>query len=140
MSPEPGARGPIAVGALAGLARAASLRGWMIEIAGEESSFHWLGTFALLLLPGAAVGGLLGWAAHLRLVGDLAGRRQRWLMASPVLLAAALLDPGIFRLLITNGFAAAPSESSSSASRAATPCQVAGPEGARPLPVCWLRS
>ena len=31
------------------------------------------------------------------------GFRQRWLMASPFVLAAALLDPRIFQLLITNG-------------------------------------
>jgi hypothetical protein len=98
-----GARGPIAVGALCGLAWATSLRGWMIQIAGEESTFGWMGTFLLILLPGAVLGALLGWAAYLQLTGTLSGRRQRWLMASPLLLAAALLDPRIFGLLITNG-------------------------------------
>jgi hypothetical protein len=103
MKLEAGSRALIAIGALGGLAWAASLRGWMIQIAGPESSFHWQGTFVLILLPGTALGGLLGWAAHLQLTGKLSGRLQRWLMASPLLLAAALLDPRIFQLLITNG-------------------------------------
>jgi hypothetical protein len=94
---------PIAVGAVCGLAWAASMRGWMIQIAGDESTFRWYGTFLLILLPGAALGALLGWAGHLQQTGKLGRRRQLWLMASPVLLAAALLDPRIFELLITNG-------------------------------------
>jgi hypothetical protein len=93
----------IAVGALCGLAWAASLRGWMIQIAGAQATFHWFGTFVLILVPGATLGGLLGWAASLQLDGNLRGNRQRWLMASPLLLASALFDPRIFGLLITNG-------------------------------------
>ena len=98
-----GIRVPIAVGAVCGLAWSASLRGWMIQIAGDESSFNWLGTFGLILLPGAVLGALLGWAADLQLNGNLSHSRQRWLMASPLVLAAALFDPRIFHLLITNG-------------------------------------
>ena len=94
---------PIAVGAVCGLAWSASLRGWMIQIAGDESSFEWLGTFGLILLPGAVLGALLGWASDLQLNGNLSYARQRWLMASPLVLAAALFDPRIFQLLITNG-------------------------------------
>lgn len=96
-------RVPIAVGAVCGLAWSASLRGWMIQIAGDESSFNWLGTFGLILLPGAVLGALLGWAADLQLNGNLSYARQRWLMAAPLVLAAALFDPRIFHLLITNG-------------------------------------
>jgi MFS family permease len=94
---------PIAVGAVCGLAWAASMRGWMIQIAGDESTFRWYGTFLLILLPGAGLGALLGWARHLQQTRRLSGRRRRWLIASPLLLAAALLDPRIFNLLITNG-------------------------------------
>lgn len=90
---------PIAVGAVCGLAWAASLRGWMIQIAEDESTFRWYANFLLTLLPGA----VLGWAAHLQMTGNLGGRKQRWLMASPLLLAAALIDPRNFELLITNG-------------------------------------
>jgi hypothetical protein len=95
--------GMIAVGGACGLAWAASLRGWMVQIAGKDSSFSWLGTFALILLPGAVVGALLGWAEYLRRTQRLWGRRQRWLVASPLLLAGALLDPEIFHALITTG-------------------------------------
>ena len=97
------ATGVIAVGSVCGLAWAASLRGWMVQVAGQDSSFTWVGTFALILLPGAVVGALLGWAEHLRRTGGLAGTRQRWLVASPVLLAVALFDPAIFRALLATG-------------------------------------
>lgn len=98
----PGA-GAVAVGAICGLAWAASLRGWMAQIAGGDSSFSWLGTFVLLLVPGVVVGALLGWAQHLRNVGALRGRRQGWLVFSPVLFAAALVNPATFHALITTG-------------------------------------
>lgn len=75
----------------------------MVQIVGQDSSFTWVGTFALVLLPGAVLGGLLGWTEHLRRTGGLAGTRQQWLVASPVLLAAGLCDPAIFRLLLTTG-------------------------------------
>ena len=57
---------PVLVGAVCGLAWAASLRAFMAEFAGPESTFDWFGTFEGVLLPGAVVGALLGWAAHLR--------------------------------------------------------------------------
>ena len=71
------------------------------------------GTFGLILLPGAVLGALLGWAADLQLNGNLSSARQRWLMASSLVLAAALFDPRIFQLLITKGRGAVPSVSSS---------------------------
>lgn len=95
--------GMIAVGAACGLAWAASLRGWMVQIAGNESTFSWHGTFALILLPGVVVGALLGWAEYLRRTRALWDRRPRWLVASPLLLASALLDPKIFQALIKSG-------------------------------------
>jgi hypothetical protein len=69
---------PVLVGAVCGLAWAASLRVLMAEFAGPESTFDWFGTFEGVLLPGAVVGALLGWAAHPR------GRAQRWLVAAPL--------------------------------------------------------
>ncbi len=91
----------LALGAVSGLAWAAGLRGWMIEVAGADSSFSWLGTFALVLLPGLAVGLLLGWAEQLRRNGG--ARRWRLLAWSPLLLATALADPAIFAALIQTG-------------------------------------
>jgi len=69
---------PVLVGAVCGLAWAASLRSLMAQFAGPESTFDWFGTFEGVLLPGAVVGALLGWAAHLR------GRAPRWLVAAPL--------------------------------------------------------
>ena len=88
--------GAVLVGAVCGLAWAAGLRGMMAQIAGDDSSVSWDLTFAWLLLPGAVVGGLLGWAEHRRVSGLEAGRR--WLIASPLIFAAVLFsdptDPG----------------------------------------------
>ncbi len=95
--------GTILVGSICGLAWAASLRGWMIQVAGSDTKFTWTGTFLLILLPGALVGALLGWAEHLRRTEGLRGRRQRWLVVSPLLLAVALFDPSILRALVTTG-------------------------------------
>lgn len=91
----------VGVGALAGLAWAAGLRGWMSQIAGSESRFTWLGTEGLVLLPGLLVGGLLGWAELQRRTG--CPRQSRWIALSPVLFAGALLDPAVFRALMTTG-------------------------------------
>jgi hypothetical protein len=95
-----GAAGRIGLGALLGLAWAASLRGLMAQIAGAESVVHWQLTFVWLLLPGLLTGALLGWAEHLRRTGG--HPRRRWLVASPLLLGAVVFsDPtdlwGVFR-------------------------------------------
>ena len=90
----------VLTGAVIGLAWAAALRGWMVQMAGNESEFHWYRTFALLLAPGLLVGALIGLAEHRR---RTAGTRSRWLTLSPCLFLAALTDPTIFRALITNG-------------------------------------
>ena len=91
----------VVVGAVAGLAWAAGLRGWMIQMAaGEGSSFHWYGTFALVLVPGAVVGAAFGLAETRRRAGR---PRSRWLVVAPLLFSAALLDPTIFRQFVEEG-------------------------------------
>lgn len=89
----------ITVGGVCGLAWSASLRGWMAQLAGAESSFSWLGTFLLVLLPGVLVGGLLGWAESLRRSGGR--RRWRWPAFAPVLFALAIADPKFTTLIHT---------------------------------------
>ncbi|NUR98199.1 MAG: hypothetical protein HOV67_23455 [Kribbellaceae bacterium] len=63
----------------------------MAQVAGSESAVSWSGTFGWILLPGTAVGVLLGWSEWLRRTGR---RRRRWLPYSPLLFAAVLL-PGL---------------------------------------------
>ena len=92
------ARPLVVTGALAGLTWAAALRGWMVQLAGSESIVHWTGTFALVLAPGLAVGALIGLAENRRRSG---GQPNRWLTLAPCLLLGALLDPEIFRQLVT---------------------------------------
>src|SRR5207342_2926450 len=87
-----GAAPLIAIGAVAGLAWATSLRGFMAQVAGAESAVTWSGTFFWILLPGVLCGGLLGWAEHLRRTGGR--RRWRWLVLSPLLFTSVLL-PGL---------------------------------------------
>ena len=86
-------------GGLCGLTWAAGFRGWMAQLVWPESSYSWL-TVVLVLLPGTAIGLLLGWAAFLRRVER---RGSRWLVWSPALFACALLDPEIAHALVTNG-------------------------------------
>jgi hypothetical protein len=86
------------VGAILGLAWSASMRGYMAQLAGPESQVTWLGTFAGVIVPGAVVGALLGWAHHRR------GTGPAWLAWSPLLLAVAPLTlPGAITTLITTG-------------------------------------
>ena len=92
---------PLVVGgAVIGLTWAAALRGWMVQMAGDETGVHWLGTFLLVLAPGLIAGALIGLAEHRRRTG---GARSLWLTLSPVVFLAALADPTIFRQLITQG-------------------------------------
>jgi len=89
-------------GALGGLAWAAAIRAYMVEIAGRASHFEWVGTFAQILLPGVLIGVLLGVAEHLRRTGGRPG--WRWLAVAPVLFAIApLLSPGALHALLTTG-------------------------------------
>ncbi len=60
------------VGALCGLAWAAALRAFMWEVAGDDAQADWAGTFVWVLLPGAVIGALLGWAEHRRWTGTRA--------------------------------------------------------------------
>jgi hypothetical protein len=94
-----------ALGAVAGLAWAGALRSFMAAVAGPESGVTWVLTFGYILPPGALVGGLLGWAAHLRLRGD---DRWRWRLAwSPMLFAAVLFsDPLHFADILRDGLGA----------------------------------
>ena len=89
---------PVLVGAVCGLAWAASLRAFMAEFAGSESTFHWFGTYEGILLPGAVVGGLLGWSEHLQRSG---GRPRRWLAAVP--LVFVLATPGVVVSVFVDG-------------------------------------
>ena len=56
----------LGVGGVCGLAWAASIRGFMTQIAGDESGVSWPGTFGWILLPGVVIGLLLAWAEYLR--------------------------------------------------------------------------
>lgn len=87
------------LGAILGLTWAAALRAWMSQLAGDATTSTWT-TVLLILLPGAAVGALLGLAGARRSMGLPHRRALVW---APVLFATALLDPAIFRLLITTG-------------------------------------
>lgn len=90
--PRPGRTAIVAIGATCGLAWACGLRAFMVAVAGDGSTFTWVGTFVWILLPGALVGGLLGWAEHLR----RSGRPRRGLVAAPLLFAGVLL-PGLLQ-------------------------------------------
>jgi hypothetical protein len=97
---EAGARLAL-VGAGGGLAWSCALRGWMMAIAGPESTVTWAGTFGGVLVPAAVVGGLLGWAEARRLAGS---SPSGWLVASPLLLGLApLAVPGALERLMTTG-------------------------------------
>ena len=80
------------LGALVGLAWACGLRGFMAEVAGDDSGVSWGMTFGYVLLPGVVTGLLLGWAEHLRTSG---GRRGwRWLALAPLTFTAVLFSEG----------------------------------------------
>lgn len=56
----------------------------MVQLVSQESTFTWM-TFALVLLPGTAVGMSVGWAAYRRATGR---RPSACSVLSPALLAA----------------------------------------------------
>jgi hypothetical protein len=64
----------------------------MAQFAGPESTFDWFGTFEGVLLPGAVMGGLLGWAAH---------QQRRWLVAAP--LVFVLATPSVLVSMFVDG-------------------------------------
>lgn len=80
----------ILVGAVLGLAWAAALRGYMMQLAGPTSTFTFSGTFGIMLPVGVLVGALLGWAEYQR----RSGRQHPLLIGAPLLL-------GIFPSLLT---------------------------------------
>ena len=63
----------ILLGAIIGLTWAASLRGFMMALAGPASTFTFSGTFGIIIPTGIIVGALLGWAEHQRRVGSQHG-------------------------------------------------------------------
>lgn len=92
----------VIVGSVAGLAWAAALRAYMVVIAGWASHFDWYGTYVAILLPGALVGGLLGWAESRRRRG--LARGWGWLAASPMLFAVfVFVQPGALVTFLTKG-------------------------------------
>lgn len=82
----------VALGALCGLAWACALRSFMTAVAGTDSAVHWGMTFGYILLPGAVIGALLGWAEFLRRTG--AGQSRHRLAYAPLLFGSVLL-PGL---------------------------------------------
>jgi hypothetical protein len=86
----------ITLGAVLGLTWAASLRGFMQQLAGPASTFTYTGTFGVIIATGVTVGALIGWAEYQRRVG-----RPIWLLIlAPLLigiipsLATGQLDSG----------------------------------------------
>ena len=72
----------ILVGAVVGIAWAASLRGFMSELAGPDTTFTFSGTFGIIYPAGVVVGALLGWAEYQRRTG----LQYRLLIAAPLLI------------------------------------------------------
>lgn len=89
----------LVMGGVCGLAWAAGLRAFMIEVAGAESTFTWFGTFEGILLPGVVTGLLLGWAEHARRTGGRPG--WRWTALAP--LAFVLATPTVVVSVFTDG-------------------------------------
>lgn len=88
----------VLIGALLGVTWAAGFRAFMAEIAGPDSTFGWYATFGAVLGGAGLVGGLLGWADHIRRTG---GRPHwRWLALSPLILGfLPLTVPGTLAAL-----------------------------------------
>jgi hypothetical protein len=90
------------LGVVLGLAWAASLRGFMQQLAGPTSTFTFSGTFGIIIPTGVAVGALLGWAEYQRRIG----RPIRLLILAPLLigiipiLATGQLDFGPIGLAV----------------------------------------
>jgi hypothetical protein len=62
----------------------------MWEVAGPNAGVEWTGTFLWVLMPGAVIGALLASAEYRRWRGAVPHRR--WLIWSPMLFAAVLLQ------------------------------------------------
>jgi hypothetical protein len=72
----------ILLGAVLGLTWAASLRAFMMVIAGANSTFTFIGTFGIILPSGTLIGALLGWAEHRRRTRN----PYSWFIPIPLLL------------------------------------------------------
>ena len=95
---RPSAAASVLVGVLLGLTWAAGFRAFMVELAGSASVFGWYATFVAVVGSGAIVGGLLGWADHIRRTGGRS--RWRWLALSPLVFGLLPLTvPGTIALL-----------------------------------------
>ena len=95
----------VLVGAVAGVAWAASLRAFMQQLAGPDSTFSFAGTFGIIIPAGVAVGALLGWAEYQRRTGS----QHRLLVLAPLLLGVVpLVQPGAIRALVTTGDGSGP--------------------------------
>jgi hypothetical protein len=96
---DPSAAPIVAVGVACGLAWTAGLRGFMAELAGSGSTISWYGTFGQVLMPGAIVGALLGWAESIRRTGGRPG--WRWLAAAPsAFTLAVFISPDVIRAVL----------------------------------------
>ncbi len=99
----------IVIGAVIGLTWSAALRGWAVQLAGEESSLTWQG-LGSVMLPGAFAGALLGYAADAR---GREGAPQRMVVWAALLLLAAMLGsalpalptgtPGVVVVMVATG-------------------------------------
>lgn len=87
-------RALVLIGAVCGLAWAASLRGFMAGAAGAESTFSWFGTFGIILPLGTLVGALLGRVEHVRRTG---GRHRRWFTLVPLIFG---VDPSALVIVL----------------------------------------
>ena len=95
----------VLVGAVAGVAWAASLRAFMRQLAGPDSTFSFAGTFGIIIPAGIAVGALLGWAEYQRRTGS----QHRLLVLAPLLLGVVpLVQPGAIQALVTTGDGSGP--------------------------------
>jgi hypothetical protein len=92
----------ILLGAILGLTWTASLRGFMMVLAGPDSTFTFAGTFGIVIPTGIIVGALLGWAEHQRRTD----RQYGLLILAPLLIgiipdvATASLDTGPITLAL----------------------------------------
>ena len=91
---RPGKAELMVIGAVCGLAWAASMRGFMAGVAGAESTFSWFGTFGMILPAGTLVGALLGRVEHVRRTG---GRRRRWFTLVPLIFG---IDPSALVIVL----------------------------------------
>ena len=71
----------ILTGAILGLTWAASLRGYMMQLAGPTSTSTFTGTFGVILPSCVLTGAVLGWAEHQR----CSGRGHPLLIGAPLL-------------------------------------------------------